>query len=373
MKWSREKYIELMTFGHTERQMFSELFGPLIGLEQEWLLAGAAQNEIGMSCFDFDYVPTVHSGGNTEIFGGHEPCFLSETEDFTFRRDELGRTIRIAKGAATIGLPVDYPVSDMDSWLKIKHMYEFTPERINLEQIEKAKNLQAQRVLVTAGIPGGFDLPRNLMGEEALCFAYYDQPELISDIMETVTKTSLRVLDEVSDEILIDNLCVHEDMAGKTGPLIGPEPTKQYIAPYYKSVWEMLSSKGTKLFSQDSDGNIDPLLDIFMEAGVNVVFPLEPAAGMDMVALRKKYGAHLAFKGGIDKHVLRGTKDEILKELTYKLQPVMQEGGTVFGIDHRITNGTPLENYKYYVDTTREMLGLPPLDADSRGWGRMAF
>ena len=92
---------------------------------------------------------------------------------------------------------------------------------------------------------------------------------------------------------------------------------------------------------------------------------------MDMVALRKKYGGALGFKGGIDKHVLRGTKEDIRRELEYKLSPEMIRG-TVFGLDHRIPGGTPLENYRYYVDTAREILGLPPRDGN-KGWARMAF
>ena len=64
---------------------------------------------------------------------------------------------------------------------------------------------------------------------------------------------------------------------------------------------------------------------------------------MDIVALRKKYGRRLAMKGGIDKHVLRQDKSAIRAELEYKLQPLMREGGMVFGLDHRIVNGTPIE------------------------------
>ena len=78
-------------------------------------------------------------------------------------------------------------------------------------------------------------------------------------------------------------------------------------------------------------------------------------------------------RGGIDKHVLRKSKPEILKELEYKLQPSMLTGGIAFGLDHRIPNGTPLENYRYYVEKGREILGLPPLDGAHTGWGRMAF
>jgi hypothetical protein len=51
----------------------------------------------------------------------------------------------------------------------------------------------------------------------------------------------------------------------------------------------------------------------------------------------------------------------------------MQEGGCVFALDHRIPNGTPLANYRYYVDAARELLGLPPVGGDEKGWARMAF
>ena len=45
----------------------------------------------------------------------------------------------------------------------------------------------------------------------------------------------------------------------------------------------------------------------------------------------------------------------------------------VFGLDHRIPNGTPLENYRFYVQTAREILGLPPINNKLKGWARMAF
>ena len=56
------------------------------------------------------------------------------------------------------------------------------------------------------------------------------------------------------------------------------------------------------------------------------------------------------------------------------MQPMMQQtGGIIFSLDHRIPNGVPLENYRYYVTLGREILGLPPLDGTQKGWGRMAF
>jgi uroporphyrinogen-III decarboxylase len=116
---------------------------------------------------------------------------------------------------------------------------------------------------------------------------------------------------------------------------------------------------------------MDAVIPAFLDCGLTCILPMEPAAGMDIVALRKTYGQRLAMLGGIDKHVLRKGKPEIHKELAYKLQPAMRTGGMVFGLDHRIPNGTPIDNYRYYVTTARDMLGLQPHPPP--GWGRMAF
>ena len=92
---------------------------------------------------------------------------------------------------------------------------------------------------------------------------------------------------------------------------------------------------------------------------------------MDVVKLRQKYGNRVAFQGGLDKFALRGTKEDIRRELEYKLCSQLKGGGMIFGIDHLIPNGVPLENYRYYVKTAREMLGLPP--AEPTEWVRMSF
>jgi len=372
VRFTREQYLDLMTFGQTDRQMFVELFGPLIGLEEEWKAQGASQEEIDLVAFDWDFVPVVHCGGHTGP-RGFKPRVIEDNSEYQILRDYLGRTVKLCKGVATIPLPLDFPVKDMDSWLRVKPMFEFDESRVDWEKVEAARKAQTEGVLVVASIPGGFDIPRELMGEEIACLSYYEQPELMIDILQTMAETAYTVLERVSDRLVIDQLSVHEDLAGKSGPLIGPAQVEEFIKPYYRKVWDLLSARGARIFQQDSDGNVGPVIDAFLDCGVNSMFPMEPAAGMDIVEVRKRYGQRVAMLGGIDKHVLRQSKEEIRRELEYKMQPLMQQGGMVFGLDHRIPNGTPLENYRFYVDTGRQILGLPPRDPAVKGWQRMAF
>lgn len=370
MEILRDAYLATLE-GTGERPLFVELFGPLIGLEDEWRAQGATEDEIALTAFGFDYVRRHHVEVNTGLHGGMPERVVEETTDYRIIRDHYGRLAKLCKASATIPLPMSYPVTDMDSWLRIKPHYQFTEARFSDGWAVRARQAREEGALIVVSIPGGFDEPRQLMGEEELCLAYYEQPELMHDMLVTIGDMTERVLERVSDAVQVDVLSVHEDLAGKSGSLVGPSQIGEFISPYYHRAWDLLSSRGARVFQQDSDGNMNAVIPAFLDAGINSMLPMEPAAGMDIVQVRQQYGTRLMMLGGIDKHVLRKSKDAIHAELAYKLQPMMQTGGVVFGLDHRIPNGTPIDLYRYYVRTAREMLNLEPHPAP--GWARMAF
>ena len=357
MVWNREEYIAHMSFEYTGREMFTELFGLLVGLDEEWKSQGASQEELDLSAFGWDSVRYHWAGGYTGAMTGIEPYVIEDNAEHIISVDYMGRKQKLIKSSASIPLPVDYPVKDFDSWLQVKHWYGFSESRIDTERLKQAKGLQGSGYLILAGIPGGFDELRQLMGDENLCASYYEQPELIRDMLDTMSETNIKVFERVFDYVVVDNLSVHEDMAGKNGPLAGPAQVEQFIAPYYLRTWNECKRHGTKLFSQDSDGNMNSVIDAFLNAGVNIMYPFEPAAGMDMVKAREKYGSRLAVKGGLDKFALCGSKDDIKRELEYKICAGMLGGGTVFALDHRIPNGVPVDNYRYYSAAGRRILG----------------
>lgn len=370
MLWTRDEYVALMTFQKTDRPFFAELFGPLVGLPEQWRAQGASEEEVALTAFGFDGVDLADLGAVAGPIHIMEPVVLEETATHVVTRDELGRTCRLAKGYATIALPLTWPVKDWESWLRVKHMFEYDPCRIDEKKLAEAANRRAAGALVIAWMPGGYDMIRELMGDEEACVAFLEQPELVEDMLDTFSRTARRAFDEIARFVAVDDLCVHEDMAGKSGPLIGPNLVRGFLKPYYRSVWDDLRKRGASLFSQDSDGNMNPVMDAFVESGVNVFYPCEPAAGMDIVKLRERYGRAAAFKGGLDKHVVRKSRADIDRELSYKIRPETLEG-TVFALDHRIPNGTPIGNYRYYVKTARALLGLPA--SPGPGWMRMAF
>ena len=231
MRFTRTQFLDLMTFGDCPRQMFSELFGLLVGVDREWSSQGASRQEIELTAFDWDYVPFVECGGNTGPLVTGPPETIHEDDETLTQRDHLGRTIKLIKSVATNPLPLDYPVREMEDWLRLKPLYEFRESWIDWNAVRAAGEAQRQGVLVVGRIPGGFDVARELMGEEVACLAYYTQPELMQDILDTVRETAVKVFERLTERLTVDQLFVHEDLAGKSGPLIGPAQVQQFIRP----------------------------------------------------------------------------------------------------------------------------------------------
>jgi hypothetical protein len=351
----REEYLDHMTFRANRRPLFTELFGPLVGLKEEWAAQGAGPGELDFSAFRYRDARLGGVPVNCGWMGGRERI-LEETPEHILAVDRMGRRVRLIKASASLPHPLDYPVRTPADWLRVKHHYEFSEERFapGWEKVAR-EHLAAGRVLAVS-IPGGFNEPRELMGEEGLCLAYYEQPDMVRDILDTLGETAYRVLDRVSKAVPVDQLLLHEDLAGKSGPMAGPRQVREFLAPYYRRIWDLLRSRGARLFDVDSDGDIRAILPDLLEAGVNVLHPMEPAAGMDIVEVRAEFGPRLAMRGGIDKHVLRRSRREILAELEYKIPPMVRSGACVLGLDHRIPAGTPLANYRFYVEKVWEIL-----------------
>jgi len=358
MFWNRERYIAHCQHEDTGRELFFELFGPMKMLEDEWRLQGVPENEIDRSVFGWDSVLKTRLACRTGAMTGRETIILEDTPEYTISVDGKGRRMKLIKQSATIPLPLEYPVKTMDDWLQVKHWYTFREDRINKEELLRQKELYEKGHLTVLKIMGGFDEPRQLLGEEELCYAYYDDPDMIKDMIATMADTAVKTIERVGAIVPIDEIFVHEDMAGKSGPLVGPKLIQEFIAPYYQKVWDCARAYGATIFSQDSDGDMNPVIDAFLDCGVNCFYPCEPAAGMDIVELRKKYGKRMCLQGGIDKLALRKDKAAIRAELEYKMSAPMLGGGTAFALDHRIPNGVPVENYKYYIKLGRELLGL---------------
>ena len=145
-----------------------------------------------------------------------------------------------------------------------------------------------------------------------------------------------------------------EDMAYKTGPLLSPKHFREFLLPNYKKVTACLRDWGIDAIFVDSDGNIDQLIPLWLEGGVNGFHPLEVAAGMDPVALRKRYGRSVLLRGGIDKRKLAQGGQALRDEVLSKVPFLARSGGYVPYIDHETPPDVSWANFQEYARLVRE-------------------
>jgi uroporphyrinogen decarboxylase len=120
------------------------------------------------------------------------------------------------------------------------------------------------------------------------------------------------------------------------------------MLPRYRKVVDYLRSRGVKYIGLDSDGQIDPLIPVWLEAGLNFLYPFEVQSGMDVLAVRRKYGKELRIWGGVDKRSLASGPAAIEAELA-RVLPLIREGGYIPHTDHSCPPDIPFENYTYYL------------------------
>ena len=202
---------------------------------------------------------------------------------------------------------------------------------------------------------GGFFGPlRNLTGVERLCTLFYDDPDLVEEMMDANADFIIAMMDQILSVVEIDAFGFWEDMCYNHGPLISPELVRRYMLPRYRRVSDFLRSKAVKYIGLDSDGQIDQLIPVWMDAGLNFLYPFEVQCGMDVNAVRKKYGRTLRIWGGVDKRALARGKDSIDAELE-RVHPLMKSGGYLPHTDHSCPPDISYDNYCYYLKRISEL------------------
>lgn len=185
--------------------------------------------------------------------------------------------------------------------------------------------------------------------------AFYDQPELVRRIIADRLQLAKDLLARILATGALDFVQVWEDMAYKTGPLIGPELVREFMLPAYEELVATLRRGGVKLIMVDSDGRTESLLPIWLEAGIDGMHPCEIAAGCDPVDIRRRH-PQCRLMGGIDKRAVAGGREGIDAELA-RVRPLAAEGGYIPLFDHFVPPDVSYADYLYYLDKRRDVLG----------------
>jgi uroporphyrinogen decarboxylase len=252
---------------------------------------------------------------------------------------------------------IRFPVETPEDWKAMKARFRFDePERrIPEEEIANLRREMATKVVVFFQC-GFYGQLRNWMGMENLSYAFYEQPAMVRDMAEHWGELIARQIESLPPDIRIDWFNWWEDMASKNGPLVGPAQFREFLQPAYRRVMQAAQRRGCILGMVDCDGNPHDIVANWMEEGVNIMFPLEVAAGVDPFAWRREFGMELRMRGGIGKEPLVRGGRAIDRELD-RIKPLLEQGGFVPHLDHLVPPDIPYRNYCEYLERKRKLIG----------------
>ena len=304
--------------------------------------------------YDYEIPPIVPT---------YESKFIDEDEHTITLINEGGQKVRVFKDTPDkMPTYLDHPVKDRASWEEYKKRLDpDIPERWPTDWDAYVQKMIGKSEPTMLYVGSFFGFLREWMGLERLLYTFHDDPNLIEDMMEQICYLETECIKRLVKYLKVSCAQFWEDMAFKTGPLISPAMVRKFMMPRYRKVTDILRSSGIDVIIANSDGNVNELIPLWLECGINVCWPLECAAGNDAVAIRKKYGQDIILAGNLDKRALLKGKDAIREEVIAKVPFLLESGGYFPSIDHTVPPDVTLENYRYFINTLREVTGLDKL------------
>jgi len=291
---------------------------------------------------------------------GFEHKVIEEDDRHVVFIDSSGVTQMSNKdGKSSIPKYLRFPLENRDDWEDFKRrMDPNDPDRKYDGIDDTIERLNASDNPVAISVGSLFGWVRNWMGFEDLAMMSIDDPEFVEEIVDYLADFILACMEPVLGKTKLDNAHFWEDIAFRNGPMVSPAFFREVVGPRYKRITDRLKEAGCDVVSLDCDGNVMPLVPIWLDTGVNTMFPIEIRGGSDPVEMRELYGHRVLLSGGVDKIALIEGKEAILGDIK-RLDPLIKQGAFVPHVDHRVPPDVTYENYLYYLKEKRSWLGIP--------------
>jgi len=169
--------------------------------------------------------------------------------------------------------------------------------------------------------------------------------ELMDRILDICLKIGYKLLIEIGD--YIDLIFVHDDLATEESLMMSPQLYREIIKPRHKKIFDLIKNMTKAKIIYHCDGAIYPIIQDFIEIGVDVLNPVQVSAkGIDTNVLKKEFGDRLSFWGAIDTSYIlpKGSIEDVKIEVRKRIEDLGKGGGYVVAPVHNILDEVPPEN-----------------------------
>jgi uroporphyrinogen decarboxylase len=190
-----------------------------------------------------------------------------------------------------------------------------------------------------------------LRGMENLLMDYYLHPEEIHRLHKARMALYKGIIARAAREFEPDAFQTSDDLGHQTQLMMNPNQFREFIKPYYKSVYDLCHEHGMHTWMHTC-GNITDIMGDLVEVGQDVVHPIQKGA-MDGNKIARDWGGKIAFWAGMDvQHALQEeTPEGVRREVRWMIDTYDgPDGGLILASGNGIVSGTPFENIEAYLD-----------------------
>jgi uroporphyrinogen decarboxylase len=339
-------------YEHRDADRIPIIDSPWDATIERWQREGMPKDVDFVDFFDLDH----HVGIGVDNSPQYPQRVIEETAEHKIYTSAWGVTMKQWKHAASTPEFLDFTVVDPDTWKKAKERMQPTRDRVNWDRLKtNYKGWRTKGYWVKAGLWFGFDVTHSwFVGTERVLMALAENPEWCKDMFDRELDVGLKLLDMVWEAgYTFDELQWPDDMGYKHNQFFSLNMYRDILKPFHKRAIDWAHAKGIKA-RLHSCGDVNPFVPELIGIGLDALNPLEVKAGMDPVALKKKFGNKLLFHGGINA-VLWDKPDQIQAEMR-KVVPVMKEnGGYIFSSDHSVPSSVSLEDFRQITTLAKDL------------------
>ena len=215
------------------------------------------------------------------------------------------------------------------------------------EQLGEDRYLASPSGGIVAG--GVMAMMESLGGIEHGLTMYATQPEVVV----AYNRRSLAI-QNARDPFYIrkgsPGVIIEEDTAGTNAPLVSPKMFREMVLPFFRERIAHIKQFTPQVILHNCGRNI-PLMEWFIEAGVDCYQSLQTTAGMEIGMLKQRFGDRLCFWGGLAVETLiDGEPADVRREVRTAMERESPGGGFIFGPSHSIAKGVKYDNFRTMLD-----------------------
>lgn len=252
------------------------------------------------------------------------------------------RYVSPLRNARTLKEIEDYPIEDITGW-DSSHMSEV---------VRKA---HADGRYVVGGVGHIFETAWQIRGMQQFIMDTIVQPAWAECLMERLAAQA-RVRATAAARAGADLIHCGDDVGTQTGMMVSPELWRQLFHPHWRKIWHEVKAinPDTRIWYH-SDGCIAPIVGDLIEAGVDILNPIQPEC-LDENELYRKYGSRITFHGcmGTQSTMPFGTPDDVRDRVKALVEKFGRTGGLILSPTHVLEPEVPLENIDAFAEACRE-------------------